>query len=77
MEMRKKLLSSDGFTLVEMMVVGAILSVLMLAFSAYMFQQAKQNKQQEAKHGALRKGWPAQQTWAANSGGSRRSLWVL
>lgn len=41
--------SRAGFTMVEMMIVGAILSVLMLAFSSYMFQQAKQNKNQETK----------------------------
>jgi prepilin-type N-terminal cleavage/methylation domain-containing protein len=46
----KKVLSSQsGFTLVEMMIVGGILSVLMLAFSGYMFQQAKQNKVAESK----------------------------
>jgi len=30
--------------MVEMMIVGAILSVLILAFTGYMFQQAKQTK---------------------------------
>jgi len=45
----KLIKSNDGFTMVEMMIVGAILSVLMLAFTSYMFQQAKQNKVQEAK----------------------------
>ena len=49
MKALQKLNSNDGFTMIEMMIVGAILSVLMLAFSSYMFQQAKQNKAQEAK----------------------------
>lgn len=44
-----KTLGNEGFTLIEMMIVGAILSVLMLAFTGYMFQQAKQNKTQESK----------------------------
>ncbi len=44
-----KVLSNKGFTLVEMMVVAGILSVLMLGFTGYMFQQAKQNKVAEAK----------------------------
>jgi len=47
--MKKVLSSQSGFTLVEMMIVGGILSVLMLAFSGYMFQQAKQNKVAESK----------------------------
>jgi prepilin-type N-terminal cleavage/methylation domain-containing protein len=34
----------SGFTLVEVMVVGVILGVLMLAFTAYMYQQARQNQ---------------------------------
>jgi len=41
--------NESGFTLVEMMIVGAILSVLMLAFSGYMFQQAKQNQVAQSK----------------------------
>jgi prepilin-type N-terminal cleavage/methylation domain-containing protein len=41
--------NNDGFTLIEMMIVGGILAVLMLAFSGYMFQQAKQNKVAESK----------------------------
>ncbi|MBC7397286.1 MAG: type II secretion system protein [Bdellovibrionales bacterium] len=44
-----KLKSNHGFTLVEMMVVAAILSVIMLAFTGYMFQQAKQGKVAESK----------------------------
>jgi prepilin-type N-terminal cleavage/methylation domain-containing protein len=47
--MNKALSNQSGFTLIEMMIVGGILSVLMLAFSGYMFQQAKQNKVAEAK----------------------------
>ena len=46
---KKALSNENGFTLVEMMIVGGILSVLMLAFSGYMFQQAKQNKVAESK----------------------------
>ena len=46
---KKTLSNNQGFTLIEMMIVGGILSVLMLAFSSYMFQQAKQNKVAEAK----------------------------
>ncbi len=49
MNLKKTIAGNDGFTLVEMMIVGAILSVLMLAFSGYMFQQAKQNKVAESK----------------------------
>jgi prepilin-type N-terminal cleavage/methylation domain-containing protein len=47
--LKKRLSNQNGFTLVEMMIVGAVLAVLMLAFSAYMFQQAKQNKMAETK----------------------------
>ena len=46
---KKIILSRQGFTLIEMMVVGIILSVLMLGFSSYMFQQARQGKTQENK----------------------------
>jgi prepilin-type N-terminal cleavage/methylation domain-containing protein len=46
---RKVLSSEEGFTLIEMMIVGAIISVLMLAFTGYMYQQTKQTKNQEAK----------------------------
>ena len=44
-----KSLSEQGFTLVEMMVVGSILSVLMLAFTGYMYQQSKISKAAETK----------------------------
>ena len=44
-----RLASEQGFTLVETMIVTAILSVLMLAFTSYMYQQNKQSKNQEAK----------------------------
>lgn len=44
-----KFLNQKGFTLVEMMIVGAIMSVLMLAFSGYMYQQARQNQNQMTK----------------------------
>lgn len=48
--MKHKILSSEeGFTLMELMIVGGILSVLMLAFTGYMYQQVKQGKNQEAK----------------------------
>jgi prepilin-type N-terminal cleavage/methylation domain-containing protein len=48
--MNRKLISSEaGFTLIELMIVGVILSVLMLAFTGYMYQQAKQTKNQETK----------------------------
>ena len=46
---KKSLNNQSGFTLIEMMIVGGILAVLMLAFSAYMFQQAKQSKVAESK----------------------------
>jgi len=46
---RQRLSSQEGFTLIEMMIVGVILAVLMLAFSSYMYQQAKQTKNQESK----------------------------
>lgn len=45
----KRLKSNDGFTLVEMMIVGAILSVLVLAFTGYMYQQARQTKSMSEK----------------------------
>jgi prepilin-type N-terminal cleavage/methylation domain-containing protein len=45
----KRLKSNDGFTLIEMMIVGAILSVLVLAFTGYMYQQAKQTKSMSEK----------------------------
>ncbi len=40
----KVMKSNDGFTMIEMMIVGAILSVMVLAFTGYMYQQAKQTK---------------------------------
>jgi|GEM_PF-2015124 len=46
---RQRLSSQEGFTLIEMMIVGVILAVLMLGFSSYMYQQAKQTKNQESK----------------------------
>lgn len=45
----QKIRSESGFTLVEMMVVAGILSMLMLAFSAYMYYQTKMSKTQEAR----------------------------
>jgi prepilin-type N-terminal cleavage/methylation domain-containing protein len=37
--------NESGFTLVEMMIVAAIIGILMLAFTGYMFQQMKANKE--------------------------------
>ncbi len=36
--------NQSGFTLVELMVAGAILSVLVLGFATYMYNQSKQQK---------------------------------
>lgn len=41
--------SQSGFTLIEVMVVTAILAVLMLAFGTYLFQQAKLSRAQDSK----------------------------
>jgi prepilin-type N-terminal cleavage/methylation domain-containing protein len=46
---QKALSNQSGFTLVEVMVVSVIFSVLMLAFSSYMYQQVKLNKAAENK----------------------------
>lgn len=45
MSLATQRLNSKGFTLVEMMIVSAIIGVLMLAFTGYMFQQMKANKE--------------------------------
>lgn len=43
----KRILKSQaGFSLVEMMIVAAIIGILMLAFTGYIFQQMKQTKEQ-------------------------------
>ncbi|MBS1960314.1 MAG: type II secretion system protein [Bdellovibrionales bacterium] len=43
----KRILKSEaGFSLVEMMVVAAIVGILMLAFTGYIFQQMKATKEQ-------------------------------
>jgi prepilin-type N-terminal cleavage/methylation domain-containing protein len=41
--------SEQGFTLIEMMIVGVIVAFLMLGFSSYMYQQAKQGQNQSNK----------------------------
>ena len=38
----RKLNSPSGFTLVEMMVVAALISVLSIGFASYMYQQNRQ-----------------------------------
>jgi len=47
--LKNKTGSEAGFSLIELMVAGAILGVLMVAFSGFMFQQLKQNKDQQNK----------------------------
>ena len=47
MKSLKILKSEQGFTLVELMVSVAILSFLIIGFTAYMYQQTKQGKMAE------------------------------
>ena len=42
--------NAAGFTLIEVMIVGAILSILMLGFAGYMYQQARQSKMMSNKN---------------------------
>ena len=42
-----------GFTLIEMMVAGAMLSIMVLAFSSYMINVSKQQKQIEVKNNMM------------------------
>ena len=39
--------SEQGFTLIEVMITGVIVAIMMIAFSGYMFQQAKQTQSQQ------------------------------
>lgn len=41
---KKILKSQDGMTLVELMVAGAIVAIVLVAFSGWLFQNARQTK---------------------------------
>ena len=49
MKSLKILKSNEGFTMVEMMVVGAILAVMVLSFTAYMYNVSKQTSQAKVR----------------------------
>ena len=43
---QKRLRNESGFSLIETMVIGTILVLMMVAFTSYMFQQARQQRNQ-------------------------------